>query len=80
MGSIRDYVENPNASYRYMFLRDDITAKESNGLLDPILDHGSMFNGILNHRIYRIAVDGVVLPEDQSIEYVLNAIFSDEEE
>jgi len=80
VGSIRDYVENPNASYRYVFLKDSDASAEN---YIASLEHGSMFNGILNGWLYNIKLDGTsIQPEGvrRSIESVLLDIFRSDEE
>jgi hypothetical protein len=59
VGSIRDYVENPSASYRYVFLKDSDASAEN---YIASLEHGSMFNGILNGWLYNIKLDGTSIP------------------
>jgi len=76
----RDYVENPNASYRYVFLKDSDASAEN---YIASLEHGSMFNGILNGWLYNIKLDGTsIQPEGvrRSIESVLLDIFRSDEE
>ncbi|MBI5410064.1 MAG: hypothetical protein HZA14_11915 [Nitrospirae bacterium] len=59
-GAWRDYSAGGAQAYQYVFLERDETAKQSGGKIKDILDHGSMFNGVLTPHRYNINVNGTV--------------------
>jgi hypothetical protein len=76
IGSIRDYAENPNATYRYVFLKDSDQLNKWDSL-----GHGSMFNGILNDWLFDVELDGETIATGEHLEDVLlREIFLKDEE
>ncbi len=57
--AVTDYGYNPNSGYNYVVLERDLTAIANR--TDPILGHGSMFQGILSGHLYDLIVNNISL-------------------
>lgn len=61
------YGLNANPSYRWIFLKEDLSSKNSLGKIDAVLGHGSMFEGEIQGHRYIFFIDGVEINGGLSI-------------
>ncbi len=54
--AVFDYLDNPDPSYRMLFLNEDLTAERDDSV-NPILDHPAMIKGALQGHDYEFFID-----------------------